>query len=70
MADYVRELDNILGSTGRKILENAGKISHTQAQKKATEEYRMYKAKTLLSVEKDYLKMTSDLEKKAKKKGK
>ncbi|WP_407483340.1 virulence RhuM family protein [Elizabethkingia meningoseptica] len=70
MADYVRELDNILGSTGRKILENAGKISHTQAKKKATEEYKKYKAQTLLSVEKDYLKTISDLEKKAKKKGK
>ncbi|HRP02202.1 MAG TPA: virulence RhuM family protein [Candidatus Kapabacteria bacterium] len=70
MADYVRELDNILGSTGRKILENAGKISHTQAKKKATAEYQEYKAKTLLSVEKDYLQTISDLEKKAKKKGK
>ncbi len=70
MQDYVRELDNILGSTGRKILENAGKISHTQAKEKATEEYKKYKAQTLLSVEKDYLKTISDLEKKAKKKGK
>lgn len=70
MTDYLRELDNILGSTGRKILEKAGKISHTQAKKKATEEYKKYKAQTLLSVEKDYLKTISDLEKKAKKKGK
>ena len=70
MQDYVRELDHILGSTGRKILENAGKISHTQAQKKASEEYKKYKAQTLLSVEKVYLKTISDLEKKAKKKGK
>ena len=70
MADYVRELDNILGSTGRKILENAGKVSHAQAKKKATEEYKKYKAQTLLSVEKEYLKALSDLEKKAKKKGK
>ena len=70
MGDYVRELDHILGSTGRKVLENAGKISHTQAKKKATEELKKYKAQTLLSVEKDYLKTISDLEKKAKKKGK
>ena len=69
MGDFVRELDNILGSTGRKILENAGKISHTQAKEKATQEYRKYKAKTLSSVEKDYLKTISDLDKKAKKKG-
>lgn len=70
MGDYVRELDHILGSTGRKVLENAGKISHTQAKKKATEELKKYKAQTLLSVEKDYLKTISNLEKKAKKKGK
>jgi len=31
MEDYVRALDNILNSTGRKVLEEAGKISHTQA---------------------------------------
>ena len=35
MADYVRELDNILNSTGRKVLDNAGNISHTQAVNKA-----------------------------------
>ncbi len=29
MEDYVRELDRILTSTGRKVLENAGTISHT-----------------------------------------
>lgn len=68
MADFVRELDNILSSTGRKILESAGKISHSQAKEKATQEYRKYKAKTLLAVEKEYLKAISDLEKKAKKK--
>ena len=70
MTDYVRELDNILGSTGRKILEGSGKISHTQAAEKAKLEYKKYKAQTLLSVEKEYLKTISDLEKKAKKKGK
>lgn len=68
MTDYVRELDNILSSTGRKVLEDAGKISHTQAKEKATQEYKKYKAKTLLSIEKEYLKTISDLEKKAKKK--
>lgn len=67
MADYVSELDNILGTTGRKILDNAGKISHEQAKKKATEEYKKYKAKTLSGVEKDYLKTISLLEQKAKK---
>lgn len=67
MEDYVRELDRILTSTGRKILDNAGTISHTQATEKAKLEYKKYKAKTLSSVEQEYLKTITDLEKKAKK---
>jgi len=68
MADHVRELDNILGSTGRKLLDNAGSISHTQAANKARLEYQKYKAKTLADVEKDYLKTIATLEKQAKEK--
>ena len=67
MADYVRELDTILGSAGRKLLDNAGKISHAQAEGKAKAELQKYKAQTLASVEKDYLSTISALEKKAKK---
>lgn len=67
MADYIRELDNILSSTGRKVLDGAGTISHNQAHDKAIEEYKKYKAKTLSSVEKDYLKSLADLDNLAKK---
>jgi hypothetical protein len=67
MADYVRELDSILNSTGRKLLDNAGTISSTQAQEKAKRELQRYKAITLDQVEKDYLASISSLEKKAKK---
>ena len=67
MGDYLRELDAILSSTGRKLLGNAGKISATQAKGKAKLEYRRYKAKTLDPVEKEYLKTISALDKKAKK---
>ena len=70
MADYVRELDNILTSAGRKVLDHAGKISHAQAQEKAIAEYKKYKAKTLSTVEKEYLETISALEKAAKKGGK
>ena len=66
MADYIRELDNILSSTGRKVLDGAGTISHNQAHNKAVEEYKKYKAKTLSSVEKEYLNVIGNLEKKAK----
>lgn len=67
MADYIRELDNILNSTGRKVLKNAGSISQVNAKEKATLEYRKYKAKTLSGVENEYLKSLSLLEQKAKK---
>lgn len=68
MADFLRELDTILASTGRKVLENAGKISSTQAQEKAKAELRKYKAKTLSPVEEDYLKTITTLTQKTKKK--
>ena len=67
MADFVRELDNILRTTGRNVLDNAGQISHEQANKKAITEYKKYKAKTLSSVEKDYLNSITMLEQTAKK---
>ena len=67
MADFVRELDNILRTTGRNVLDNAGQISHEQAKKKAIAEYKKYKAKSLSNVEKDYLSSITMLEQKAKK---
>ena len=70
MEDYIRELDTILASAGRKILDNAGKISNVQAKEKAKSEYQKYKAKTLSTVENDYLRTISLLEQKAKKGGK
>jgi len=63
MIDYINELDRILKSTGRKLLNDAGKISTQQAIKKATNEYRKYKAKTLSEVEKEYLLSLKKLEK-------
>ena len=68
MADYIRELDNILKSTGRKLLSDAGKISHEKATEKATLEYREYKAKNLSEVEEAYLQNIKALEKKVDKK--
>jgi len=70
MADFVGELDNIMASTGRKILHNAGSISRTNAEEKAKLEHKKYKAKTLDKVEKDYLQTISALEKQAKKESK
>ncbi|MFA5432349.1 MAG: RhuM family protein [Candidatus Paceibacterota bacterium] len=70
MADYIIELDNILKSTGRKILNDAGKISHEKAKEKATKEYCEYKAKNLSEVEKSYLEAIKTVGKKIEKKAK
>ena len=62
MADHLRELDTILSSTGRKLLDGAGKISTKQAKEKALAEYRRYKAKNLSGVEEDYLENIKSIE--------
>ena len=67
MEDFIRELDNILSSAGRKVLDNAGKISHDQAEDKARKEYKKYKMKTLTDVEKEYLQIINGLQKEVKK---
>lgn len=66
MADYVRELDTILSSTGRRLLENAGEISSTQAREKAKLELKKYKNINLDKVETHYLETISKLAKKSK----
>lgn len=70
MGDYIQELDNILQSTGRKVLDSAGKISNMKASKKANLEYRKYKAQNLSEVEKDYLNAIKQLDKEIHKKSK
>lgn len=68
MSDYVEQLDSVLRSGKRKLLEGAGKISHEQAMKKATEEYRKYQVLTISPVERAYLETLKAVEKEAKKK--
>ena len=55
MEDYVEHLDNVLKTTGEKVLQGAGTISHAQAIEKATEEYRKYQVQNLSPVEEEYL---------------
>ena len=55
MSDYIAHLDSILSSTGQKLLDNAGQVSHQQAIDKATEEYRKWQNNTLSPVEEAYL---------------
>lgn len=70
MTDYIYELDAILKSAGRTLLENPGKISHEVAKKKAKAEYCKYRAKTLSEVERSYLESMKQVENKLKIKGK
>ena len=67
MSDYIQQLDSILSSTGQKLLDNAGQVSHQQAIDKATEEYRKWQNNTLSLVEEAYLETIKSLETKTKK---
>ena len=64
MEDWAKHLDGILTSTGENLLTENGSVSHLQAMDKAQTEYRKYKAKTLSSVEQDYLDSIKQLEQK------
>lgn len=55
MSDYIHQLDSILSSSGQKLLDHAGSVSHQQAVDKATEEYRKWQANTLSPVEEAYM---------------
>lgn len=67
MKDYIEQLDAILKSGGRKLLEGAGKISHAKALERARTEYKKYQTCTLSPVEKAYLDTLKSLGKDAKK---
>ena len=70
MSDYVEHLDNVLKTTGEKLLQGAGTISHAQAMEKATEEYRKYQVQNLSPVEEEYLESIKNIHSTAKKKAK
>lgn len=66
MEDWAKHLHGILTSTGENLLTGNGAVSHLQAMEKAQIEYKKYKAKTLSSVEKDYLESIKLLEQRRK----
>ena len=70
MSDYVEHLDNVLKTTGEKLLQGAGTISHAQAIEKATVEYRKYQVQNLSPVEEEYLESIKNIHSTAKKKAK
>ena len=55
MHDYIVQLDKILSSGNRKLLEGSGTVSHEQAMIKAREEYAKYQTATISPVEQAYL---------------
>lgn len=67
MEDWAKHLDAILTSTGENLLTGNGTVSHIQAMDKAQTEYKKYKARTISSVEEDYLDSIKMLEQKSKK---
>ncbi len=66
MKDYIQQLDAILSSGGRKLLADAGSVSHAAAIEKAHSEYRKYQQKTLTPVEEAYLQSIREAEKEIK----
>lgn len=55
MADYIQQLDNILSTTGEKLLTDSGSITHKRAEGKAIAEYRKFQVRTLSPVEQAYM---------------
>ena len=67
MSDYVKHLDNLLKSTGEKMLTNSGNVSHSQAMEKAKREYLKFQNQNLSPVEEAYLQSILKIETTAKK---
>ena len=67
ISDYVAQLDAVLTSGGRKLLESPGKVSRDEAIKKAKEEYRKYQSATITPVEEAYMEAIKDVNVVAKK---
>lgn len=69
MGDYVKQLDLILSSTGEKLLEGSGSISHQRAVEKAEAEYRKFQVRELSPVEQAYIDTIKSLNSKITKDG-
>ena len=67
MADYIKQLDTILTSTGQELLTDGGSVSHDQAMAKVKNEYDQWREHTLSPVEQAYFDTIKALGKKGKK---
>ena len=68
MDDYIKQLDNILSSTGESLLNGSGTVSHLQAMAKAESEYRKFQVRELSPVEQAYIETIKAINAKARKK--
>lgn len=68
MNDYITHLDNILASTGEKLLTDAGSVTHKRAEEKAIAEYRKFQVRNLSPVEQAYMESIKTLTAKTSKK--
>ncbi len=70
MLDWIVQLDRMIEIFDKKVLTDAGKVSHDKALAKAEKEYRKYQVKTLSPVEVAYLDTIKTLQKQVEKKTK
>jgi len=68
MKDWIIQLDKLISVFDKKVLTEAGFVSHAEALKQAEAEYKKFQVKTLSPVEKAYLENIKLLEKKVEKK--
>jgi len=64
MKDYLDQLDKLITSMDRAVLQDASKVSKIEAEAKAYTEYQKYQTKNISSVEKDYLERSREETKK------
>lgn len=70
MQDWIVQLDRMIEIFDKKVLTDAGKVSHDNALAKAEKEYRKYQVKTLSPVEEAYLDTIKTVQKQVEKKTK
>jgi hypothetical protein len=68
MKDWIAQLDKLISVFDKKVLTEAGSVSHAVALKKAESEYKKYQTQNLSEVEKAYLETIKTLQKKVEKK--
>ena len=63
MQGWIVQLDRMIETFDRKVLTDAGTMSHTEAIKKAEVQYKKYQTLTLSEVERAYLESIAAVEK-------